>query len=335
MHRKRNFRPQPRDHRFLSELALVTLMDTAMVHQRYFPNDTTGKACQRRIRYLQNEQLIRPVEITACFGKSQATTTVHRLTMKGYAYLASRGETPPRFLKSDPKPDTLLHRLAVARSLLAFNDAAASVGLADPCWILEQDLAPGVPQEKAEVKLAERYILVEEFTLPSGEVIRCRPDMACSLTLPSKTGLGAVRLLAYWEIDRSTERHAQFLPSKLPAYFALVRSRRYLEHWSDCPEVRNTQVRVFMVFPSEDRLQNLAAKIVSNPAVVFHLPKGTKPSVDQIERSREFLESTLRLAVAKETEDPSRVLTEKTWASPFKPNPNDRRQIYRGQSSGS
>lgn len=326
--RKRRVRPQPRDHRFLQELALVTLMDTQTIHRRYFSEDKTGKACLRRLRYLRDEDLIRSVEITAAFGRSNSMRTMHRLAPKGAQYLAALGLDSPRLLRTDPKADTLLHRLAVARTILSVNDACRQQGWEMPDWILEQDTVPGVPQDTGNLSLAQRFVLVEEFEFPGGEVVRCRPDAASLLRIPTQGNGKWIELIAYWEIDRSTERHAQFLSQKLPGYFALDRSRRYLQHW---PQLTGSspELRVFFTFRSEERLLNLAQKIAEEPTVTFRFPQNVKPTGEQTRQASAFVERVFRMAVASDVENPDRVVTEKVWGSPFKPHPGERRAIYR------
>ena len=99
-----------RDLQFLADLGEVTVLSGGVIHSRYFAADTTGKSCHRRLRYLSQAGLVTPVAITACFGPMSEKQRVYRLTQRGVDFLGQRSGATIRFLRTDPKPETLLHR---------------------------------------------------------------------------------------------------------------------------------------------------------------------------------------------------------------------------------
>lgn len=322
-------RMQERDLQLLNDLSTTTVMTTEQIRRRYFAADTTGKACLRRLRLLRGAQMIRPVGISD-FDPAAHARTIYRLSMQGYAYLAARGEPPGRFLGGDPKPQTLAHRLAIGRVVLSLIDSCRQHGFAAPVWILEQDPIDGAPQDQPKLPIAQRFVLAEDFESPGGELIRCRPDAASLLRLPhADTADKPLELVSYWEIDRSTETHGQFLAEKLAPYFALVQSRRYMAHWRDRLQTAEPTVRIFFVFKSEERLQNIASRIVAEPGALYGYPVKNTLTNEQTRRAADFIEATFRLCVAADAENPRRLLADRIWASPAKVGKDERRQIYR------
>lgn len=320
-------RMQERDLQLLNDLSITTVMTTEHIRRRFFAADTTGKACLRRLRMLRGAQMIRPVGISD-FDPAAHARTIYRLSMQGYAYLAARGEAPGRFLAGDPKPQMLAHRLAIGRVVLSLIDSCRQLGFAAPVWILEQDPIEGAPQDQAKLPIAQRFVLAEDFEAPGGELIRCRPDAASLLRLPQAADT-PLELVSYWEIDRSTETHGQFLAEKLAPYFALVQSRRYMAHWRDRLQTATPTVRIFFVFKSEERLQNIAGRIAAEPGALYGYPVKNTLTDEQKKRAADFIEATFRLCVAADAENPRRLLADRIWASPAKVSRADRRQIYR------
>jgi hypothetical protein len=241
---------QPRDIAWLSELNEAALLDTETIHARHFPEDASMRACRRRLRLFRAQDLIQTIHInvvrTDRVGRMPA---IHRLTQEGADLLeAETGVRPLRTARSDPpKPNTLLHRLGMAKVLLAMNDACKLHGLPKPEWILEYDSRPNFPPN---AKLSERYILCREFPLPSGAVRRCWPDAACLLTIPHQGKNW--RLAILWEYDRSTEGRSQLL-EKVPGYESLLASAAWRQLFADMHGVR-----IFFVVPSRQRLAIVA-----------------------------------------------------------------------------
>src|SRR5438034_153855 len=105
----KSIRMTQRDRQLLADLGLVTVLSTADIWRRHFAEDKSGKSCLRRLRFLSDNRLVMPIPITACFGTKNAFQTVYRLTPQGADWLARHTGRSVRFLRSDPRPETLLH----------------------------------------------------------------------------------------------------------------------------------------------------------------------------------------------------------------------------------
>lgn len=241
---------QDRDITMLTELGEVPLLDTEAIHARYFPKDTSMRACRRRLRLFNAHGLIQTLHISIIrTDRPGRMPAIHRLTPEGADLIESEtGIRPPRPARSDPpKPNTLLHRLGMAKVQLVMNDACKLQGLPKPEWILEYDARPNLPPT---AKLTERYILCREFPLGTGALRRCWPDAACLLAIPHQGKQW--RLAILWEYDRSTEARSQLL-EKVPGYESLLATATWRQLFHDLHAVR-----IFFVVPSRQRLTTVA-----------------------------------------------------------------------------
>lgn len=270
---------QPRDLKLLYDLGQVVLMTVDMIRLRHFRDGkggqepTSDRACLRRLRLLREHGLIARISfpVVSYGNRPGHLLTIYRLTRHGADMLLARtGAGPARLLRTEPKPQTLLHRLALAQVMLAVNDAVESAKLPQPMWILEQDMRPGFSPSATRT---ERFILYEDFKNPDGEIILCRPDASTWLRFPATDSFHD--LLIWWEIDRSTEGLDQ-VASKLAGYHRLLRDeepgpdgspqRVYLRHWPAAP---NATRRVFFVCESTQRIDHLCMAIRQLPGSEF------------------------------------------------------------------
>jgi hypothetical protein len=250
---------QERDLQFLLAVGELGMLDTDMIHHRHFTN-VTLRRCQQRLAQLEGQGLTRSVGLTVWYGNgSGRLPRIHCLTEKGASVVASiTGDEPKRVLRSDPRPETLHHRLAVVRTRVAFGDACRAVGLAAPEWILEQDRREDVDAQAPPSRLR---VLYHEFPL-GGKTVTCQPDAACLLEIPRlEPDTGTTPLLLFWEIDRSTESRKQAL-SKCAGYAALLESRSYRRYW---PAAEQAPVRIFWVCRSQARIDSLLASFRAQP----------------------------------------------------------------------
>lgn len=74
---------------------------------------------------------------------------------------------------------------------------------------MEQDTDPAVRRSPSRSP-SEYLILNDRFKHPGGRNVVFRPDAACHLQIPRPSGRGHKSLLAYFEVDRSTEGHLQW-----------------------------------------------------------------------------------------------------------------------------
>lgn len=277
-------RLQRRDLTILTELGEVALLDTETIHRRHFQDDASGQACRRRLSLFAAHGLTQTLQIgVTTTQRPGRLPTIHRLTAAGAEVVAQEtGFHPQRIARSDPpRPNTLLHRLGMARVILAFNDACHLHSLTKPAWLLEYDMVPTAPPQAA---FAERFVICHEFSLGKGKKVACWPDAACTLTIPRNEQ--SWELGIFFEYDRSTETLSQ-VAEKLAGYQALLTQRAYKQYW---PNVAG--VRIFFVVQSDARRQNIAAAIRQHPA-----------------------SEVIRIAVVEDALNPSGVLAAPIWVS--------------------
>jgi hypothetical protein len=98
-----------------------------------------------------------------------------------------------------------------------------------------------------------------------GHSVSFRPDASCQLQLPHKDKLAS--LVAYLEVDRSTEGHLQWFERKLPGIEAFLGDKKALhEHW---PNVNDPIISVFVLCKSQERLANLIETTKTSLAARF------------------------------------------------------------------
>jgi len=259
---KTSLQLQDRDVALLSELGQVGLLDTDLIHRRHFAA-VTRRRCQQRLQEIQKQGLTHSVALTVWYGKRGGghVPTIHCLTERGADAIESiAGARPQRVLRSDPKPETLHHRLAVVQARLALDDGCRALGVAMPEWIMEQDrrddAQPNDPPSRQRV-------LYHEF-IAGGKKFTCQPDAACLMRIPRdahRSAAGTTPLLVFWEVDRSTERTAQ-TTNKCPGYGALLERRDYRRYW---PQAEQAPVRVFWVCRSRQRIASLTVSLREKP----------------------------------------------------------------------
>jgi hypothetical protein len=258
---------QPRDMAILADLGEYGLLDTATIAARHWPGVSSPRACQERLRSLCDAKLIHKTQLlVARVGRmGSRIPAVYALMPHGAEVLElETGEVPPRIARSEPSPATLLHRLEMIQTRVAFDDACRSEAVPLPTWIYEQDTYTGV---RISDPLERRHRLYERIRW-NGHDVACRPDAACLLRLPSPHQPNTSDdLLVYWEIDRSTNSRNREA-KKAAGYEALIGSRRFATHWPDASD--RAIVRVFYVCPSEERIANIAAEIAPTPVATYY-----------------------------------------------------------------
>jgi hypothetical protein len=169
------------------------------------------------------------------------------------------GRRPPRITASDPKPFTLRHRRATVHARLAIDHAAHLARIPAPEWIMEQDCR-GDGKKSSRQSPSDCLVLNNRFHV-SGSTIAFRPDAACHIHVPFQNRLAT--LLAYLEVDRSTEGHGQWI-RKLQGIEAFTADpKAWQDHW---PAVRDARVRIFVLCKSKQRIANLIETSQSSAA---------------------------------------------------------------------
>lgn len=275
---KKNIQFQPRDLAALTELGEVGLMTSDMLFDRHYPPATTDakrvdssrRYFRRRFQQFAKQNIVEAIALTFhSFQGPRRHPNMYRLTLDGGEILESHTGTPPaRPARSKtPSPITLMHRIGVVRTRLAFDDAHSRFGL-PPCrWIMEQDTYPNFRSNDTHDR---QFILTEYFGNTRFKMV-CKPDAATLMTLP---GDRPWKIAAYLEYDRATTDQADIL-RKVPGYLGLTNqdAKPYRSHW---PEIDTTVdppldiVRVLFVCPSPDRRQKLASWIAGRPAQGYY-----------------------------------------------------------------
>jgi hypothetical protein len=328
-----------RDWQFLANLGEVTVLSFEVIRRRYFASDATGKSCQRRLRYLSEAKLVAPVAVTACFGNAADRHRVYRLTQAGADLLGRRTGWPARVLRTDPRPETLLHRVLVARTILAMTARALAAGRPRPLWLLEQDRWPDAPRdvpEPRQYRLAFDFLAVPVATGrpleqygwpvyddPKATLIKARPDAACLLTL----GDASAPVPLLFEVDTGQETHAQLL-RKLPGYHALLSRRSYERSWSDIADGLPGAARVLFVFTSDERMRNVLDAIAAEPTKTWAVTGGYTPTPADRQRAAAFIEVNFRFTTLGELEA-SACLTRPIWSTLHRRAVSDRLPIER------
>jgi hypothetical protein len=100
---------------------------------------------------------------------------------------------------------------------------------------------------------SDRLILFDRFQA-EGDTLSFRPDASCHFRMPHHGG--AASLLAYLEVDRSTESHDYWRNRKLRGIEAFLSSpEAWRGHW---PGVRDARIRILVICKTSQRLTNLA-----------------------------------------------------------------------------
>lgn len=255
--RLRGIQLNPRDIAILADLGDFYVLDTKLCHERHFPN-ASYEWCRQTLVRLRRAGFVRSIKLQVAYAEDFSAKGGR---MPAYYFLTDEGATavqrsigirPMRVLRSDPSPFTLFHRLQVARVRAAFDSAIQATPLDRPEWILEQDVRPDASDD---LMPNQRRWLYHAFRHPRG-VVTCQPDAAALLRIPNPGQPEPTYLVAFFEIDRSTEGLEQIM-RKLPGYESLLK-RRTLPYW---PNLRNMTIRVFWIVPSKQRINEIVAAI--------------------------------------------------------------------------
>lgn len=255
----------PRDLSLLSEIGELGVLDTATIHARHWADDTGIRACQSRLKKLDEAGLVRKAELAVSakatlvkksseFGGSQSTAWT--LTPHGGDVVElETGHRPTRVQRKELKERTLLHRLDTVHMRIAVDDACRNAGIQQPVWIMEHDSYEKV---KLSDPLENRLLLYERFPITDTKTVSCRPDASCLLHIPRpKNASQSDPLIVYWEIDRGTNDVAQER-AKVAGFDALFKTDTYRRHWPTATK-RDHAVRVFYVCPDLARIESIIA----------------------------------------------------------------------------
>lgn len=254
---------QARDLAILETIGELGTADTEIVHQLHFPNDKTGRACQQRLKKIADEGLLKSKRVividSGMPGGSQPM--LYFLTESG-ADLVERetGTRPRRVTRSDPHDFTLRHRLATVWARLEIDRAAGLAGIVAPEWIMEQDARSGGKARKGRSPTED--IILKKTYHRDNRSFSFWPDASFHLQVPYKGD--SASLLAYIELDRSTEGHKQWREKKLPGIEAFLNDPKgWRSHW---PHVDGPTIVVLVLCKSERRISELIETIKPSPA---------------------------------------------------------------------
>lgn len=244
---------QPRDLQALLELGDVGLMSSDQLFPRHYcpPGESVTRVYfHRRMRALAAANLIDKTTVVLSGNRGvQKQPAVYRLTTGGADELEKlTGIEAERVARSEaPSAQTLLHRVGVTETLLAFKDAAVKEGLPPARWLLEGDREPN--SQKGQPR-HEQFILMEAYQI-GRDRFTCRPDACVAL---ERSDPKRHTLLGYIEYDRSTEGQDQILRTKTRGYEEMLKARAFERHW---PGVIEPVARILFVCRSKERIRNL------------------------------------------------------------------------------
>lgn len=273
-----NIHLQPRCHTILDEFVEVGgILDLPTIAERHYEKDKTGRSCRRRMQLWSIHGLVEhlTLAVISSAGRRGRLPTVLRLLRRGaelYEHETGKNvaQQPAR---RPPRPETVLHRVGMAKTQLIVNDACALHGLPKPVWIHERttypDLAQKLEQRKKQkdrksLPATDRFILYERFALHENGTNRnvtCWPDASCLLSIPLQDGT-IHPLILDWEYDRSTMQLSD-IAAKMPGFEMKYTTGSYARHW---PQASNPTIRILFVVPSIKRLRHLAQEIKKSPA---------------------------------------------------------------------
>ncbi|MCA9062834.1 MAG: replication-relaxation family protein [Planctomycetaceae bacterium] len=242
-----------RDIRVLASLGEYGILDTRLLHRLHFKS-VTERRCLQRVEQYVSHGLVCVIALRVWYCSDRESGRIPRiygLTEKGAdAVEGLTGRPPDRVFRSEPTPETLLHRLQIVRWRIAFDDAFRQEGLPVPLWIHEQDTRNDLPPK---VPPNQRSVLFHRLG-SSGKAVCCKPDAACRFLLPGKNG-SEYPFIFYWEIDRSTEGHEQIRSQKIRGYAELLQSHAFLRYW---PDLAEPHVRVIFACRKDIRERRIA-----------------------------------------------------------------------------
>lgn len=109
-------------------------MDTETIRCRHFRDASTPQACTKKVRRYEDLGLVTSVDATIDGNKSG----VYWLTQLGVDELAELGGSVTKPL-ANVNPKTIQHRLGVAKTRVALDDAFLIARLSKPLWLVEGD----------------------------------------------------------------------------------------------------------------------------------------------------------------------------------------------------
>lgn len=148
------------------------------------------------------------------------------------------------------------------RGRLAIDQAARIAGIAAPTWIMEQDSRNG--QKASKGHSPSEFLILHNRYQHDGHAVSFRPDAAFHIQLPHN-GVYA-SLLAYLEVDRSTEGHLQWKRKLSGIEEFLKDPKGWRGHW---PAVADPIVRVFVPCKTQRRVRELIETTKSSPAAHY------------------------------------------------------------------
>lgn len=244
---------QSRDIDTLSLLGDIGLLDIETIHRRQFPG-VTLRRCQQKLRQYAEQGFVHCHRLAVWYGdRSGRVPTLFTLSERGAMAVAeATGIQPLRVQRGEPKPETVHHRLAVSRVRLATDDGFRALGLVAPNWIMEYDRRPDMDPQLPVVQQRTLYHVFKDSDKP----LTYLPDAACQMAVPRnyrRLQSGMITVIAYWEIDRSTERRGQVL-GKLPGVHAIIARKAWLRYF---PQAVDAPVRLFFVCLTQKRIDAL------------------------------------------------------------------------------
>ena len=264
--RKRGMAITDRDLDVWSFLGEYGLLDSRQIQEEFWAEKRL-RACQMRLQRYEEHGIVQAITLTMAgyHRKNRNGDTsggrlplIYALTPEGANILEQEtGIRAKRFMRSELKSMTILHRREVVRVRLALDRACSrqksnsnSRPIRQLMWIHEEDRKPD-----ATGNLVTDRILYHPFT-QRNEKFSYRPDLFGLTEIPRAAG-GSHICVCYYEIDRGTMSHSQ-LSEKLRGITATIKTQAWKKYVPNYGQfAKKTIVRVFWVTSSPERADNI------------------------------------------------------------------------------
>lgn len=243
---------QVRDIAIFDNLVRYRFLDRRQVQRLHFPDDTTGRACRRRMHELVAAGYVDRLSLLYAHPASGSPAAVFQLSRKGYAYLAEHhGDERLHLMPTEGVlPHLLQHWLALSETHILIDKAIArqkAVTLSG--WINEYDIV-----NKDQQSPEKRYCL---YTL-----IRENPRLVCAPDAAFLLSAGEHSRVYYVEQDRATSGVQQLASGKTKGYAAMFEGGLHKRHFE---QSTLPNFRVLLITTSHKRRDNLRSAIKEKP----------------------------------------------------------------------
>lgn len=243
---------QVRDIAIFRDLARYRFLDRKQIQGLHFPEDTTGRACRRRLLELVGAGFVDRLSLLYAHPATGSPAAVYQLSRKGYEFLADHHDDERfRVMPTESVlPHLLQHWLALSETHIMLDKAIERQSVVQlGGWLNEYDIV-----NKAEQQPEKRYCL---YTL-----IRENPRLVCAPDAGFVLSAGGHSRVYYVEQDRATSGVQQLASGKTKGYAAMFENGLHKRHFS---AATLPAFRVLLITTGKKRRDNIRAAIKTKP----------------------------------------------------------------------